>query len=37
MIKLFLLRIKNGAMTLDEVPKLWHSNVRKELEQLEKF
>jgi len=35
MIRFYLMRIGNGAMTLEEVPNLWHAKVEKELKQLD--
>lgn len=32
MIKIFVYRIKIGAMSIDEVPERWRDAVRKEIE-----
>lgn len=31
MVKLYLRKIQEGYMTIDEVPKLWQEKVRKEI------
>ena len=32
MVKIFVYRIKIGAMTVDDVPERWREQVRKELD-----
>ena len=32
MVKFYVKRIKEGKMTIDEVPALWHEKVRKALQ-----
>lgn len=33
MVKWYVLKIKTGKMTLDEVPKKWHDKVKESLEE----
>lgn len=33
MVALYVRRIKDGLMTIDEVPKLWREKVKKALEE----
>ncbi|MFQ7001809.1 MAG: CD1375 family protein [Clostridium sp.] len=33
MVRFFVMRIHEGEMTIDEVPKLWQEKVKKELEE----
>lgn len=35
MVRFFVKRIQEGAITIDEVPSLWQEKVRKELEVVE--
>lgn len=36
MAKFYLMRIKRGIMTIDEVPSLWRENVKALLKEAEK-
>lgn len=36
MVKFYLMRIKRGIMTIDEVPSLWRENVKALLKEVEK-
>lgn len=36
MAKFYLMRIKRGIMTIDEVPALWRENVKALLKEVEK-
>lgn len=36
MVKFYLMRIKRGIMTIDEVPSLWRENVKALLNEAEK-
>lgn len=36
MVKFYLMRIKRGIMTIDEVPSLWRENVKALLKEAEK-